>query len=68
MNANGTGQTNLTNTLTNEYSPAWSPDGSRIVFYSNRDGNSEIYRMNADGSNQVNLTGNAAEDLDPDWR
>ena len=36
--------------------PAWSPDGSRIAFTSNRDGNYEIYVMNADGSNPRNVT------------
>jgi Tol biopolymer transport system component len=36
--------------------PSWSPDGSRIVFQSNRDGGSEIYVMDADGSDQVRLT------------
>ena len=30
--------------------PAFSPDGSRIVFVSYRDNNHEIYIMNADGS------------------
>jgi hypothetical protein len=29
--------------------PAWSPDGQRIVFMSNRDGNNEIYIVNFDG-------------------
>ena len=42
--------------------PAWSPDGKKIVFTSNRDGNSEIYVMNADGSGQTNLTRNGADD------
>ena len=46
---------------------AFSPDGSRAVFQSNRDGNAEIYRMNADGSNQVRLTNNPANDASPDW-
>ena len=32
------------------YLPAWSPDGSKIAFTSNRDGNPEIYVMNRDGS------------------
>ena len=39
----------------------------KIVFVSNRDGNSEIYKMEYDGSHQVRLTNNAAEDLSPDW-
>ena len=42
--------------------PAWSPDGARIAFQSNRHGNNEIYVMNADGSNQINLTNNPARD------
>ena len=33
----------------------WSPDGQKILFTSNRDGNNEIYVMNADGSGQRNL-------------
>ncbi len=37
-------------------SPAWSNDGSKIVFDSNRDGNFEIFVMDADGSNQRQLT------------
>jgi len=32
------------------------PDGSKIAFGSNRDGNFEIYVMDADGSHQTRLT------------
>ena len=42
--------------------PVSSPDGKRIVFVSNRDGNTELYVMDADGSNPVNLTRNRADD------
>jgi Tol biopolymer transport system component len=31
------------------FDAAWSPDGRRIAFVSNRDGNFEIYAVNADG-------------------
>jgi TolB protein len=57
MNADGTGQTQLTN-LPDNYGPAWSPDGARIAFGSTRDRNDEIYVMNADGSEQVNVSQN----------
>jgi Tol biopolymer transport system component len=36
--------------------PAWSPDGRRIAFGTNRDRNGEIYVMNADGTGQRRLT------------
>ena len=41
-------------------SPAWSPDGARIAFYSERDGNAEIYVMNADGSGVTRLTNSSS--------
>ena len=35
---------------------AWSPDGEKIAFASERDEDAEIYVMNADGSGQTRLT------------
>ena len=56
MNADGSDQIRLTNDRAQKFDPAWSADGSRIAFTSNRDGGEEIYEMNADGSNQTRLT------------
>jgi Tol biopolymer transport system component len=67
MDADGGGQTRLTEDTGEDYSPAWSPDGSRIAFVSTRDGNAEIYVMNADGSGQTRLTNSTAGDLAPAW-
>jgi Tol biopolymer transport system component len=39
-------------------SPLWSPDGRKIAFVGDRDGNAEVYVMNADGSGQRRLTHN----------
>ena len=47
--------------------PAWSPDGNRIAFVSNRDGNWEIYSMNTDGTDQRRLTNNTYFDATPAW-
>ncbi|HSB66931.1 MAG TPA: hypothetical protein VLD65_10150 [Anaerolineales bacterium] len=43
------------------------PEQGLIVFYSERDGDAEIYLMNVDGSDQRPLTDNAADDFSPSW-
>ena len=83
MNADGTNQTNISkNSLSlllgekKDRYPSWSPDGSKIVFYTNRHGirtpgstkiQYQIYTMNADGTNQTRLTNNPVIDISPKW-
>ena len=50
-----------------DWTPSWSPDSSKIVFGSRRDGNDEIYVMEADGRNPVNLTNHPSWDSSADW-
>ena len=76
INPDGTDPVNLTNNSWHDGPfneavgrPAWSPDGQKIAFVSNRDDrDGDIFVMNADGSDQINLTiDNAEIDFFPDW-
>ena len=67
MDENGNGQTQLTNHPSNDYQPAWSPDGKKIIFVSERDGNAELYIMNPDGGNKQRLTNTPYWETSPSW-
>jgi TolB protein len=67
MNADGSDVKRLTNHPSLDTHPAWSPEGKRIAFTSNRDGNYEIYVMNADGTGLRNLTRHRAQDNFAAW-
>lgn len=67
MDANGRNQRQLTNSPADDADPCWAPDGSRIAFSSDRNGNYDIYAMGADGSGPVNLTGQPVNDRNPSW-
>lgn len=65
----GSGRQQLTDTDAHDAFPAWSPDGSRIAFISDREGrgNWEIYVMDAAGGNQERLTYTDAIEGPPSW-
>ena len=76
MNADGTNRQQWTQNGADDSTPVWSPDGRRIAFVSQRDGNREIYVMPAplppaqgavDGPGQVNITQSPADDWTPAW-
>ena len=71
MNADGTGQRQLTVGARSNYGPSVSPDGRYVVFVSNRAGAFNIWRMDADGGNPVRLTSGRGENfphVTPDGR
>ena len=68
-----TGETRrLTRSQASDGSPAWSPDGRRIAFVSDRSNRQqhayEIYVMGPSGEDVVRITRNAVWDLEPVWR
>jgi Tol biopolymer transport system component len=52
----GTNPRPLTNDAARDRGPAWSPDGSKIAFYSDRSGNYEIWTIKPDGTALTQLT------------
>ena len=70
INADGSGRTDLlTGNMAANTNPAWSPDGTKIVFTSYRDvGEYDLYTMDADGSDVAQLTNLPGGEYTPDWQ
>jgi Tol biopolymer transport system component len=67
IHPDGTGYNELTDGLGNDGFPAFSPDGSEVVFRSGRGGSKNLYIMKADGSNVRRLTQGKWTDTMCDW-
>ena len=66
MNPDGTNVTNVSNNGRSS-EPAFSPDGTKIVFTYHDGFQAEIYIMNSDGTNQTRLTNDPDVDLGPSF-
>ena len=49
------------------YGPVWSPSRQRIAFFTNRDGNAEVYVAVADGSDFLRVTDTLHEETQVSW-
>jgi Tol biopolymer transport system component len=63
-----TNPTQVTSALGVEQLPTWSPEGRRLAFESDLNGNEDIWVAQLGGSEPVNLTGDhTGRDRDPAW-
>lgn len=65
MNADGSGQKNISNDKSNNNFVSCSAKGDLVAFVSDRDGNEEVYTMKPDGSDVKRLTNDPARDIHP---
>ena len=66
MNADGSGQTNLTEHPALDVDPSWSPDGKFIAFASGRDDGLDIYTIEIKTRKVRRLT-NDTHSINPNW-
>ena len=59
--------TKLTNNSWDDEYPVWSPDGSKIAFTANPQGNFDIFIMNPDGTDITAVTSSPSNEADPSW-
>jgi len=63
----GTAVMQLTSDPSSDVQPAFSPDGSRVAFASNRAGNWDIWIIGIDGMQPVQVTRTPADEVHPSW-
>ena len=74
INTNGTAVTQLTTSFADDWWPSWSPDGSKIVFQTNRNltpgggvPQYDLYVINVDGTAETRITTDTTNEAQPAW-
>lgn len=65
VSPNGSGLKQLTDSPRQDYSPAWSPDGSKIVYSKYRNPDTELFILDTQTGRSTRLTYNDIPDNDP---
>jgi hypothetical protein len=67
MNPEGDEVEQVTDNDAYDVVPSWSPDGTRLVYRSDADGNLDIWTIGSDGEDPRNLTNTPNNDHHPFW-
>jgi TolB protein len=69
MNADGAGDTKVLDVGNVRFGGglSWSPDGKKLAYVTDKDGNFEVYVTSLDGTEQRNLSQHGGRDLSPAW-
>lgn len=68
IRTDGTGYRQITDDASRNRGPAWSPDGQRIAFFSDRSGHYDVWAIRPDGSGLERLTATTGPALTiPSW-
>jgi Tol biopolymer transport system component len=68
VNLDGSDPRRLTRNRADDFDAKWSPNGTKILFTSDRGGSKDVWVMNADGTRPHRLTTASSEDWATDWQ
>ena len=67
VSVDGSGQLQVADTHGDDYSPAWSPDGTQVAFVNSTQSRDTIFVVNADGTDQRSLAVSSGDQWVPEW-